>query len=176
MIFKYSYAKQCDRISAWYLICLWFMCCTAHGEQCCMAEVPPNRTHCDVTGSIWIVSCCSIFQSVTQVFRWGFNCRPLCFAAVRHKELSGVVDQPLARRRAARAGWREIRRRHQLCLCKFRFMQKKKKNCWCHIYTQIPHVSVRLCKVSVFECSTGLSSDFHDELSRVTHTNNIVTV
>lgn len=25
---------------------------TAHGEQCRMAEVPPNRTHCYVTGNI----------------------------------------------------------------------------------------------------------------------------
>lgn len=38
------------------------MCRTAHGEQCRMAEVPPNRTHCNVTGNIWIFfCCCSIF-------------------------------------------------------------------------------------------------------------------
>lgn len=39
-------------------------------------------------------------------------------AAVGHRELSGVVNQPSAGRGAAGHGWGELCRRHQLCLRK----------------------------------------------------------
>ena len=95
------------------------MCLAAHGEQCRMAEVSPNGTHCNVTGnSLWyfffLLAKYKIY--VTQVFDIGDLV--LCTAAVRHRELSGVVGQPSVRRGAAGDGWGELCRRYQLCFCK----------------------------------------------------------
>lgn len=43
-----------------------FMCSTAHGEQCCMAEVPPNRTNCNVTGNILQINSLSSCHKVSN--------------------------------------------------------------------------------------------------------------
>lgn len=93
------------------------MCRAAHGEQCRMAEVPPNRTHCNVTGnSLWYFFLAKYKICVTQVF--DISALVLCTAAVRHGELSCVVSQPSVRRGAAGDGRGELCRRYQLRFCK----------------------------------------------------------
>lgn len=93
------------------------MCRAAHGEQCRMAEVPPNRTHCNVTGnSLWYFFLAKYKIYVTQVF--DISALVLCTAAVGHGEFSGVVSQPSVRRGAAGDGRGELCRRYQLRFCK----------------------------------------------------------
>lgn len=99
------------------------MCWTAHGEQCSMAEIPPNRTHCNVTGNTSALFTAIFFSlqniPLSHIIWECFSIHALCTAAVGHRELSGVVDQPSARRGAAGAGWGELCRRYQLCLRKY---------------------------------------------------------
>lgn len=78
----------------------------------------------------WGFFCVKKYPSVTPAFDIPFC--SLCAAVVRHRELSGVVNQPSPCGGAAGDGRGELCRRHQLCLRESQLL-----NCWCCNYSQI---------------------------------------
>lgn len=127
------------------------MCRTAHGEQCCMAEVPPNRTHCDVTGNIWrfFFYCCSIFiLSQKHLMKLQLSHFVPMQLSDMHSSLVWSTSHSLAEELLALDEERFVDAINSAFVSLASYI-----NCQCHIYTQVPCLSVRFCKVSVFVCS-----------------------
>lgn len=145
------------------------MCWTAHREQCRLAEVPPNRTYCNVTGNISalftaVFSFLLCLPPVALIFDIGVHA--FYAAAVGHSELSGVVDQPPARRGAAGAGRGELCRRYQFCLRK---SFSNPQTAEVVFIVRFPHVSGRWCNISVIV-------SVHSKCHRLTHVSSCFSV
>lgn len=130
------------------------MCRTAHREQCCMAEVPPNRTHRNVTGNIWIFfffffCCCSIFILSQEHL---MKLQLLRFVPMQlsdtHSSLVWSTSHSLAEELLELDEERFVDAINSSFVSLGSYI-----NCQCRIYTQVPCLSVRFCKVSVFVCS-----------------------
>lgn len=68
------------------------MCWAAHGEQCRMAKVPPNRTHCDVTGntSALFTAVFCLLQNICLSFKCLISASALCELQLSDTESSLV--------------------------------------------------------------------------------------